>query len=962
MPKNIPINVTINPSGAVQGGKQVTASLKSIEDSAQRVVSATTLLSRALYALGGTYILKQLADYADLWTLSAARIGLVTKNTDELRAVQDRLFESAQRTRASYEATLTIYTRTARAVKGLGYSQEQLLTVTELLNQAGVISGATNREFTNSLIQFSQALASNTLRADELRSVMENFPRLGEAIAVGMGYSARELKTLSVQGKLTTDAIIKAILSQKDAIEKEFAKMPLTIGQSVQLVENSFTRWFGKLNDSRGLARGVAESFRWLANNFEDSMKVMGAAASGLAVILSVKLAQAAKRALASLALFAVTNPFGALLTAAVTLGTLLYNFKDDITVFADSGATLGDTFSAAVSLISEEVGGLASQLKTFVETSIDQFTGIPGSLGKAFDQAGEIFKKAINIIIGLNYFGVKLIQDQWEWFWNSFGGFFTSVGQQFTAFVNNMLEKVAWLVNKVREYFEQAPIELPDAFKDVGKTFKLGQEMGDKLADAAVYGFTTDFVGNTLEALKKQAAFEKLARGIKAETDVDLTDPSAKDKPPVDANAEKELKKLKTAFNSLINEIDNVAEAQRKLSEGETTLQKARNAGLITTDQQIHYLERLKKTYEDALNPIGAINRELQREVDLMKVSQENRETERKLLEINDKLKKAGLEVTEDQLDQFRKQIQLVETLKSQEDLRSEILRDLNATSGHYKNVAEALNVALKNGSISEREHAQATEAVARSLRGVLSPMGDYTRKTAEVVKMFQEGSLTGEEYARALRNTRISYLETQRDFASGAERGILKVIDDLENYAGAMEKVFTKAFTQLEDTLTNFTMTGKLNFKDMAMSIIEDLNRILIRIAVVKPLAAAFGSAIGVTGLTTGVNLPGFATGGSFTVGRQTSLGDVPGRDNRLIAFRARDGERVSVTTPEQERSGSVSAAPISVQLVNNTGQPMDAPRVTSHFDFKKQVIQIVMESTQRNSGNIRRQMFGG
>jgi len=50
--------------------------------------------------------------------------------------------------------------------------------------------------------------------------------------------------------------------------------------------------------------------------------------------------------------------------------------------------------------------------------------------------------------------------------------------------------------------------------------------------------------------------------------------------------------------------------------------------------------------------------------------------------------------------------------------------------------------------------------------------------------------------------------------------------------------EQAFVNAFTAMEDALVNFVKTGKLNFKDLANSIISDLTRMLIRYAVVQPL----------------------------------------------------------------------------------------------------------------------------
>ena len=70
-----------------------------------------------------------------------------------------------------------------------------------------------------------------------------------------------------------------------------------------------------------------------------------------------------------------------------------------------------------------------------------------------------------------------------------------------------------------------------------------------------------------------------------------------------------------------------------------------------------------------------------------------------------------------------------------------------------------------------------------------------------------------------------------------------------------------------------------------------------------VLSSLVSGAGSVLTSVGQAFGGLLPGFATGGSFDVGSDTSLASLSGTDNRLIAFRARDGENVSVRTPQQQ-----------------------------------------------------------
>jgi tape measure domain-containing protein len=71
------------------------------------------------------------------------------------------------------------------------------------------------------------------------------------------------------------------------------------------------------------------------------------------------------------------------------------------------------------------------------------------------------------------------------------------------------------------------------------------------------------------------------------------------------------------------------------------------------------------------------------------------------------------------------------------------------------------------------------------------------------------------------------------------GGEKSALKSFaQSAFDVAEQAEQAFVNAFKGMEDALVKFVMTGKLNFSDLARSIIADLTRMFVRFAIVKPL----------------------------------------------------------------------------------------------------------------------------
>lgn len=234
---------------AGRGLEQVGQGAQRAEAGARRLSGAAQQLRGILLGLASAVSARELIRAADTYALLGGRLKLVTANSAELAAVEKELFALSQRTRSGYAETVELYARVARNAANLGASQADLLQVTETVNQAIQVSGATAAEAAGGVIQFSQALASGELRGEELRSVMENMPRLAQAIVDGLeqiGAGANltlgDLRKLAEQGELSSERIFRALLTQADTLGREFSALPRTVGGAMTQLGNDVQR------------------------------------------------------------------------------------------------------------------------------------------------------------------------------------------------------------------------------------------------------------------------------------------------------------------------------------------------------------------------------------------------------------------------------------------------------------------------------------------------------------------------------------------------------------------------------------------------------------------------------------------------------------------------------------------------------------------------------------------------
>jgi len=211
-----------------------------------------------LAVAGGAQAVTEAVKMADEYRNLAARVKLVTDNETQHAAVMERLSAISMDIRVTLKGTADTYYTLARSNAALGLSQNAMIDITKTINQTIAISGTTAASAAFGLMQLGQAFGTGQLRGEELNSVLEQMPRLAQAIAEGLGKSTPgALKALAEEGKLTVLDVVKAIQTAAPQIQAEFAKMPLTVSQGWVVARNGLQLFIASFDDATGATNGL---------------------------------------------------------------------------------------------------------------------------------------------------------------------------------------------------------------------------------------------------------------------------------------------------------------------------------------------------------------------------------------------------------------------------------------------------------------------------------------------------------------------------------------------------------------------------------------------------------------------------------------------------------------------------------------------------------------------------------
>ncbi|MDR2550021.1 MAG: tape measure protein [Desulfobulbus sp.] len=311
------------------------------------------------------------------------RLLLTAKNTADYAAAQKTVVEVARDSHQGLAEVSTLYTRMALATANLNVSQKELADVTRTVALATAMSGSSAQEASAGLQQFAQAMASNRLGGDELRSVLENMPLLTKVFVDAAGGSIAKLREMAEKGQLTTQWMIDAIKAAQETIEAQAGAMPMTVGRAMNDLRNEASLYIDSVNQSTGATDKLAGSIKWLSQNLDAVVKGgFLALSAGLSYLAGSGLAVATAGVSSFIGKLAVTPAVVTASTVAVSANARALTGYGMAASIATTQTAANTAAQAAATAAQTAAGSVASRLAPALLGLVNPITAITTVLG----------------------------------------------------------------------------------------------------------------------------------------------------------------------------------------------------------------------------------------------------------------------------------------------------------------------------------------------------------------------------------------------------------------------------------------------------------------------------------------------------------------------------------------------------------------------------------------------------
>lgn len=876
----------------------------------------------AFAAVAGAGLIGGIIKQVDAYGQMSDRLRAAAGSADEYQLVQEHLMQTAQETYRPLAEAQELYIRTADVMRTLGFNTQQTLDITDSFSFLLVTNAASADKASSALDAYSKALATGKVDADGWISIQAAMPTVVAAIASATGKSTDEVRKLGSEGKLALDDINIGLLKNVEVNRKAAADMSTSVQDALNNISNATGTFLGKLEEQIGAVAGVSKFLVLLADNVDLVAVAMGGAGAAALTTYAAKAYVAVKALLVQRAaavrsaeaaviaadaqrLFAQAQlqqaeasvaaatglqrlnlvqtqliPRQAALTASTEALAIAQASLAQTTIRGGFLAALGGPAGLAVlagtaaasflllrdnsDSLEKKLGDLSDPLDKLVDrfnklNSATQAVALRELQGKIEDTqsqlsqaSGSIADRFENDLRGVGAAGVDGLmtglvpmpteaQKALDLVRDAANDFAKGAVVDWKA-VADQVRRVPGVTEAMAQAIETGQIKASDLSSELQslKT-RLAELTGETdrntaattANNAAKTGMTT--AGQTyLDTLQKQLAglqdngdaTKSANRYLAEHTDLTETDRQA----------------ILSAASAI--------EAQKKANQGAKQETKDASSAQAKLTQQLKGAETAYQQLKKAYDPVGAASDDFQKQtknLDLLLAQ--------KKITTGEYGKAIGALA-----EQFNNAVQASTGLSRAMKYQADLERQLALAQQQGDAAAAAIGMGDKRAGRAQSRLAleQENNSKILALRDELATASSEKQRQ-ELEKQIALRQEYGAKLVQVQEDTFVKIDAAQSGWNNGASAALENYLDSASDVAGQTQELFSNAFGNLEDGITQFVKTGKFQFKDFADSVIEDLIRIQVRQAAAGFLSSAFG----------------FLGGGTQTLGQGTMTG---------------------------------------------------------------------------------------
>lgn len=364
---------------------------------------------------------------ADSMKVMESQLKSVVGAGSEYQAVYDRVLSIANKNQASLGSTAELYVKTARAMKPMGKTADEIAKFTDNMAATFRASGMAAEDQAGAIMQLSQSMGKGILNGDEFTSISERAPMVMQALADSMNVPIAKLKEMGGEGQITADIIFNAFQKVPPAIAG--IEVTTTVSGSLTVLQNNFNNWIGSTDKATGTSKVFADAIMWMAGNIDILASVIGVTLVAALVVATEAMATFALTSVvgfvgsipalvagfgsAAVAAWGFTaallaNPITWIVVGLVALGVAIYAVVQNWDVIKAKTIEVWDSIQAKLSEAWDSIKSKMAAVWDSIKNSIaGAWEGVGQAISAAIAFVAVVFQSAWNGVLAV-WDGIK--------------------------------------------------------------------------------------------------------------------------------------------------------------------------------------------------------------------------------------------------------------------------------------------------------------------------------------------------------------------------------------------------------------------------------------------------------------------------------------------------------------------------------------------------------------------------
>ncbi len=826
--------------------KRLTSANKELEASAKKTGTAMGAMIDLAAGVFTVSMVKNVIDMADGYTQMASRIRNSTDSFFEYQQVQERLKETAKTTYRSLGEAQEGFLAFSESMKALGYSTNEALDLTDSLSFSFTANAARADQAQAANDALAKSMARGRVDANAWMSILMAADNVAGQIAKTMNVTEAEVRSLGANGKLALDDLVKGLIAARSENKGLADAMSSSADDGWQNLVTGITAYLGELNIATGATNMWAQALSFVGSNiaviapilaglaFVALPAMMSAATGAISSMVGTSLAATALSAVLTglsspiatavagfraLSVAMMANPIGLVVAGLIGAYAVIDRLIDKFGFLGDSFVNMGDVFSGTMDYIKSGMSAVGDFISDkWFGLTVD-ILGCNDLLSLSFDDAmGFILDVSLavpNQIIGAFVTAYELIANTWSAAPEFFDNLGANIAGLFIGRIEGMVNASIGLLNKLTSAIngisglnigQVGNVDLKSKFGISQNNF--GAKFGEQQAKTIGSNFGKKFIQNAAKSISNGASSLYQGSGLQS---------------AINKRAHKRITDEAAGIGGMSTGGSRPAGAQAggtggskgksPKSGGRSESEKIADSYLKEFTQMHDVLSSLKQEYEDIdkygfksqYSALRDFNAELSKQDGKYAKFSETQKT---------------------QLAGIAKQIDLQKELNAIQGFRSEQSKALD----DMKFELELTGLTAK--AVEQLRFERDLEAKAKAIGAGMSEEGlAKLREEIELIKQ-RRGELEAEKAVLG------------GDWAGGIRDGLIDFVES----AGTLREQFSSAtastMNTLGDAIGGMVTGARTSFRDLTASIMADLAKIAMRMAMMNLLSGAMGT----------------------------------------------------------------------------------------------------------------------